>query len=116
MTFPQSLILIGNRAFKGCAGPHVLRLPHGLMPIGDSAFRYCTGFDIGENSAQRDIHRKNAFSDCRGLASVTIPGGVTSIGGGAFDLMIFYAEDARQSLNIRPRIYQDMYSKERPRI
>lgn len=62
VTFPDSLISIGPRAFYKCTSLTSLAFPETLTSIGYSA-----------------------FSECTGLTSLAFPETLTSIGGGAFE-------------------------------
>lgn len=60
-TIPSNVTIIGNFAFKGCAGLTNVIIPNGVTSIEDNAFR-----------------------ECISLTNVTIPNGVTYIGYGVF--------------------------------
>ena len=61
LKIPQSVTVIGNSAFSGCANLTKVDLPSGVTEIG-----------------------ANAFTDCFNLKSVRIPAGVTEIGNSVF--------------------------------
>lgn len=61
VVLPDSILSIGNMAFRNCRKLTEINLPNGLVAIGDSA-----------------------FSDCSSLVSITLPDSVLSIGNSAF--------------------------------
>ncbi|MBQ5334640.1 MAG: leucine-rich repeat domain-containing protein [Oscillospiraceae bacterium] len=61
ITLPQSVLLIGDSAFAGCAYLKSVQIPQGCRYIGSSA-----------------------FENCAALTEVTVPDSVTEIGGRAF--------------------------------
>ena len=79
VTIPNSVKSIGKSAFYGCSGithPIIVNDMFVFLPKG-----YEGHYSIPENIS---IIIGGAFSDCRGLTSVTIPNSVTSIGHYAF--------------------------------
>ena len=87
LTLPEGLVTIGESAFASCrllAGEVVI--PDGVVVIPKNTFAYCGSLEsvvFGENL---EIIGDNAFTDCRGLKSVSIPGSVKSIGKYAFSI------------------------------
>ncbi len=80
----DTVVIIGEQAFKGCTKLSALNIPKSVLSIEDEAFSDCSelsSFSLPENL--RSIG-KNAFkgSGCKG--SLTIPASVKSIGEGAF--------------------------------
>ena len=93
---------IGNWAFSGCSGLTSVTIPAGVTSIGWNAFEYCNNIqtatipaiaisEISKNSLKTVVINggteiaNNAFYNCSGLTSVTIPDSVTSIGNYAFE-------------------------------
>ena len=62
ITMPNSIIRIGNSAFKSLWDISTIEIPNSVISIGD-----------------------NAFNDCQNLESIVIPNNVTTIGNEAFD-------------------------------
>ena len=122
ITLPDGVINIGNYAFNGCTKLTSMEIPDSVTSIGKSAFLDCTGLtgidvDIGNtaycsengvlyNKEKTEIMRfpckkadtsftipngvtsiaGGAFNNCGGLTSITIPNGVKSIGEEAFSV------------------------------
>ena len=86
ITMPKGLVSIGNSAFSGCSGLQQVSLPNSLMTIGDYAFESCGNMVLGENGLSSSLTYVGsyAFNTCRGLTSIVIPEGVTTIKSGAF--------------------------------
>ena len=93
VTIPDSVTSIGDYAFCDC-GLTSVTIPNSVTSIWYSAFHRCSGLtnitvDAG-NSAYKSLNGLLLIRDDRMLiqgvnGEVAIPGGVTSIGGGAFD-------------------------------
>ncbi len=82
ITLPNSVISIGNGAFRGCPLTSIT-LPNSVTEFGD-AFSYCTSLtsiDISNSVTKIDY---GAFACCSLLTSITIPNSVTSILSEAF--------------------------------
>jgi len=86
LTFPSSLITIGEGAFRDCITiTGSLTIPNSVTTIGSNAFYYCyglTGLTIGNSVTTIG---SAAFTNCTGFTgSLVIPNSVTSIEIGAF--------------------------------
>ena len=92
VTIPYSCFLIGEYAFCDCTSLSSVMIPDTVTEIGAFLFNHCNelksagpiggGYDI-EFGWTKEIP-DNAFSSCEGLADVTLPDTITSIGAGAF--------------------------------
>lgn len=84
ITLPDSLVSIGDEAFKNCTSLSSITLPESLTSIGEEAFQSCARLtDIVIPEGVTKIAYRT-FSECIRLTSVTLPEGVTSIGNNAF--------------------------------
>ncbi len=83
---PDTVKLIGSKAFEGCSGLKEIVIPDSVEGIGKNAFYGCTRLEtvsFGENSALRYISA-TAFYECTALTSFTVPKNVTGISDSAF--------------------------------
>lgn len=84
VTIPDSVIIIGEGAFRDCAALKKISLGNGIKKIDDSLFYGCAALSevsIGRNAAEIGA---SAFYDCKRLERITLPVGVTLIGEEAF--------------------------------
>ncbi len=83
---PNSIIAIGNNAFKGITGMTSIAIPNSVVSIGDNAFAFCfdlTGDMVIPNSVE--TIGESAFFQCEGLDGKLVIGeSVSSIGDMAF--------------------------------
>ena len=121
ITIPDGVTAIPSFAFKGCKGFTSITIPDSVTRIGNYAFKYCSNLQdiyitdigawcnisglgnlMGYGSSNKKLYINNelvtsitipdgvtniggsAFKGCSGLTSITIPGSVTSIGAEAF--------------------------------
>ena len=81
---PDSVTIIGDRAFCYCTSLASVTIPDSVTSIGWNAFSDCTSLtSVTIPDSVMSIGR-DAFSNCTSLASVTIGGRVTSIDSYAF--------------------------------
>lgn len=83
VTFPNSVSIIGKKAFALCDGLETLIIP-GVTSIRETAFRDCNGLITVILPNSIDSIGNYAFDHCKRLSSVTIPSTVAYIGAGAF--------------------------------
>ncbi len=80
----NSVISIGDYAFRGCSGLTSVTIGNSVTSIGDYAFYGCSGLTSITIPDSVISIGDYAFYGCSGLTSVTIPNSVTSIGNYAF--------------------------------
>ena len=81
---PESVIIIGERAFLGCSNLTSITIPESVTTISRYAFLGCSNLasiTFPENSKLTSI---GDFKDCISLTSISIPKSVTDIGREAF--------------------------------
>ena len=113
ITIPDSVTSIDDMAFRFCGKLTNITIPDSVTSIGDDIFEFCSSLNYNEygnayylgnannpylilidtkyttiydcniNSNTKFIY-SNAFLNCSNLTTITIPDGVTSIGGSAF--------------------------------
>ncbi len=92
ITIPNSVIAIGDYAFYRCSELTNITIPGNVTSIGSHTFSGCSNLETA-GPIDGDYNYKfgwtesipdNAFSNCEGLISVTIPDSITSIGNWAF--------------------------------
>ena len=76
ITFPASLVKIGERAFAGCKGLTSLSFPNSLRKIGREAFARCTGLTSVCIPASVTELGFYAFHDCSSLKHIEAPANV----------------------------------------
>jgi hypothetical protein len=79
VTIGNSVTSIGSEAFSGCSNLSSVTIPNSVTSIGSGAFEGCTrltSVNIPDSVTSIEYH---AFNQCSNLASVNIPNGVTSI-------------------------------------
>jgi len=108
ITIPNSVTHMGNNSFEGCSGLNSITIANSVIFIGERCFDNTAWYENQPNGivyAGRVLYKykgkmpdgtnisieegtpsitKSAFSDCRGLNSITIPNSVKSIGESAF--------------------------------
>ena len=106
VTIPNSVNIIGRRAFFSCNALTSVTIPSSVISIGDEAFKFsynltsvtinCNiNFEIRDKFDEYTLTSitignsvtfigDNAFRECQGLTSMTIPNSVTAFGGAVF--------------------------------
>lgn len=84
-TIPSNVTIIGNFAFKGCAGLTNVIIPNGVTSIGELAFSRCKNLSVVTIPDSVNNIGFYAFSNCKALSSVTLPDGLMSIKGSTFN-------------------------------
>ena len=87
-TIPETVLYIGNSAFKDCKNINELIIPGKVERIGKEAFRNCTALlsiDFQGTNQQRALEiEESAFYGCSSLTEVTLPGNLTKMAQYAF--------------------------------
>ena len=83
LNLPPNLKEVGNTAFLNCYAGGELTIPASVTRIGADAFR---GMKISSLIILNPdtVYERSAFSDNRSLVSITLPDGMTSLGGKGF--------------------------------
>ncbi len=81
---PNSILIIGERAFYSLDEITQLNIPNGVVSIGELAFYKCSGLTSVEIPNSVKNIGDDAFYGCSGVTVLSIGEGVTTIGSGAF--------------------------------
>ena len=93
ITFPESVKIIGDNAFRSSAIKGNLVLPHNLESIGSVAFNNCSGLTGSLVIPDKvDIVPYSAFYNCGFTGALTLPKGLVEIGSAAFSGTKFKGE------------------------
>lgn len=85
IVLPETIEVIGERAFCGCHALTQINLPNKVTAIGENAFSRCECLNsIVLPKGIAEI-RAYTFSSCKSLQSIIIPGNITVISKHAFD-------------------------------
>ena len=79
INIPESVISIGEAAFRGCAYLKDISLPEGLTSIGNWAFKDCIGLTSITIPPKVASINEEAFGDCTNLTSITFESPTTKI-------------------------------------
>ena len=82
LTIKDGTTAIANKAFSGCSGITVLRLPASLLYIGEEAFYNCTSLTYLNLPGNVKAIGHVAFSGCTNLTEISFPNSLISVGGG----------------------------------
>ncbi|MCR4671705.1 MAG: leucine-rich repeat protein [Lachnospiraceae bacterium] len=86
LTFPESVVAIGEDLFEGCFNLQRVHLPEGLKTIPDSCFKYCSALTEVNIPAATETIGPLAFDGCSNLTYADLPEGLTFIGEFAFNI------------------------------
>ncbi|MDE5773047.1 MAG: leucine-rich repeat protein [Muribaculaceae bacterium] len=104
VTFPESLVNIGDYAFSGDITLGNVQMPDDVTSAGEGAFRRCSALQNIHLSEKLERISEYLLADCTSLQSVYIPASVQSVGYGAFSQCTSLAEvrlnDAATPLDI----------------
>lgn len=81
---PESVIKIGNSAFRCCSSLVDIKIPSRVTEIGDSAFAECTALEGINLPDGVTAIGGSAFSSCISLVSIYLPDGLRNIGNWTF--------------------------------
>ena len=84
----ESVIVIGDNAFKHCDFLRLVTIPNSVTSIGESAFEDCESLESISIPNSVTSIGNYAFYGCGSLESITIPNSVASIGESAFYICI----------------------------
>ena len=94
---PDSVTVIGEDAFEGCAGLTNIVFPKGLLKIGDPAFGFCDGLTTLKFPASLQEFGDYAFAYCANLTSIYFEGDAPADNG-----TVFYG-NARATVYYKPQ-------------
>lgn len=87
LTFPNSIIMIGEGAFSNCNGLTSVTIPNFITRIEEKVFWFCNGLTSVTIPNTVTSIGQYAFSNCEMLFSINIPNSVTEIHYHAFFLV-----------------------------
>ncbi len=79
VVIPESVTVIGERAFVCCATMKTLTIGESVREIGERAFEYCTNLQRVTMSDQVTKMDWNAFANCYDLEVIRISDGITEL-------------------------------------
>ena len=86
VTFPSTLVEIGNGAFEGASALQNVTLPAGLKKIGESAFDGCSSLTLNcSDELELESIGKRAFSNCTSLTRINLGHSLKTVGDYAFN-------------------------------
>lgn len=85
IAIPDTVVSIGDCAFRGCSQLSKLIIPDNVQAIGDSAFAECAKLTEISLSASLKIIHAHLFSKCISLSQVSVPRCVNKIEISAFN-------------------------------
>ena len=84
VAIPDSVEVVGERAFAWCSGLTELRLGRGIKKIGNGAFWNCSSLKTVAIPDSVEVVGEEAFSDCSGLEELQLGEGIKTIEKDAF--------------------------------
>jgi hypothetical protein len=84
ITLPESLTTIGSYAFRECDALTSIYIPDSVSSMGSQAFNRCGNLQEVRLSESISSIGRNAFGYCYSLESIIIPSGISSLAGNAF--------------------------------
>jgi hypothetical protein len=81
---PANVVTVSQYAFQTCRNLETVTLPDGLATIESSAFNGCAALRTINIPAGIEKIQSNTFWGCESLAAIELPDGLTEIGGFAF--------------------------------
>lgn len=85
VVIPNSVTIIGDKAFEGCSGLISVTMPDSVTSIGREAFKACYGLKSVIIGNGVTIIGTEAFNACVELISINIPDSILEIGTFAFN-------------------------------
>ena len=90
LTIKDGTTAIANKAFSGCSGITVLRLPASLLYIGEEAFYNCTSLTYLNLPGNVKAIGHVAFSGCTNLTEISFPNSLLQVGADESAVNVFY--------------------------
>lgn len=84
ISIPESIVRIGDNAFKSCVKLQSISIPNSVVSIESSAFMDCSSLITVDLSDSLEGIRPNVFNGCSSLSYIVIPNSVSYIGLKAF--------------------------------
>ena len=84
VNLPNTITIIGSRAFQSCQSLTSVVIPNSVTTIADSAFGGCTGLTSVTIPSSVTAIGDHAFSSCFSLTSISLPSSITTIEASTF--------------------------------
>ena len=84
VSIPNSVTQLGAYAFEECTGLTAITIPNSVITINNNAFSNCKGLKSVSIGSGVEAINRYAFNGCDALTSITIPNSVKELGEGAF--------------------------------
>jgi len=79
ITFPTTLEIIEDYAFRGCSNLEMLNIPDSVIEIGALAFEFCAKIKKVRLSNNLKVLRRQVFGSCNSIKKIEIPSSVKII-------------------------------------